>query len=64
MFIENFICVYCGVCFRPLWLSPRQAIVVPVSNKYDDYAKQVTKIYLATTITTVVPLPSLLFVCL
>jgi threonyl-tRNA synthetase len=31
-----------GVDFRPLWLSPRQAIVVPVSNKYDHYAQQVT----------------------
>ena len=27
----------------PLWLSPRQAIVVPVSNKYDQYAEQVQK---------------------
>ncbi|XP_046857287.1 threonine--tRNA ligase 1, cytoplasmic-like [Xenia sp. Carnegie-2017] len=27
----------------PLWLSPRQVVVIPVSNKYDDYAEQVQK---------------------
>jgi len=27
----------------PFWLSPRQAVVIPVSQKYDDYAKQVTE---------------------
>ena len=25
----------------PFWLSPRQAIVVPVSPKYDEYANKV-----------------------
>jgi len=25
----------------PFWLSPRQAIVIPVSNKFDEYAKQI-----------------------
>ncbi len=25
----------------PFWLSPRQAMVVPVSDKFNDYAKQV-----------------------
>ncbi|XP_046843730.1 threonine--tRNA ligase 1, cytoplasmic-like isoform X3 [Xenia sp. Carnegie-2017] len=26
-----------------LWISPRQVVVIPVSNKYDDYAEQVQK---------------------
>ena len=30
----------------PFWLSPRQAIVVPVSPKYDDYAKKVSTLNL------------------
>jgi threonyl-tRNA synthetase len=25
----------------PLWLSPRQVIVIPVSEKFDDYAEKV-----------------------
>jgi threonyl-tRNA synthetase len=25
----------------PLWLAPRQVIVIPVSDKFDDYAKQI-----------------------
>jgi threonyl-tRNA synthetase len=31
-----------GVGFsRPFWLSPRQAIVIPVAPPFDDYAKKV-----------------------
>jgi threonyl-tRNA synthetase len=26
----------------PFWLSPRQCIVIPVSDKFNDYAKQVS----------------------
>jgi len=26
---------------RPFWLSPRQAIVIPVAPVFDDYAKKV-----------------------
>ena len=26
---------------RPFWLSPRQAVIVPVSSKYDAYAEEV-----------------------
>jgi len=33
--IEHFAGVF------PLWLAPRQAIVVPVSNKFDDYGREV-----------------------
>ncbi len=25
----------------PLWLAPRQAIVVPVGEKFEDYAREV-----------------------
>ena len=28
--------------FRPFWLSPRQAMVVPVAARFDDYATEVT----------------------
>lgn len=38
--------VVAGIVFflcRPFWLSPRQAIVVPVGPPFDDYARQVTK---------------------
>jgi threonyl-tRNA synthetase len=27
----------------PTWLSPVQAVVIPVTNQFDDYAKQVTE---------------------
>ena len=27
--------------FRPFWLSPRQAAVIPVSSQYDGFAKKV-----------------------
>ena len=30
----------------PFWLSPRQAIVIPVSPKYDDYANKVRTSFL------------------
>lgn len=33
--IEHFAGVF------PLWLAPRQAIIVPVSNKFDDYGREV-----------------------
>jgi threonyl-tRNA synthetase len=29
--------------FRPLWLSPRQIIVIPVAHAYDRYASEVAK---------------------
>jgi threonyl-tRNA synthetase len=29
--------------FRPLWLSPRQIIVIPVAHAYDQYASEVAK---------------------
>ncbi len=35
VFIEHFAWIF------PLWLAPRQAIVIPVSDKFDDYAKKV-----------------------
>ena len=28
---------------RPLWISPRQAVVVPVGSQFDDYANKVQK---------------------
>jgi len=42
------ICVYeessihCDVCCRPFWLSPRQAVVIPVAPPFDAYAKKVS----------------------
>ena len=27
--------------FRPLWVSPRQVIVLPVAHAFDDYASEV-----------------------
>lgn len=30
------------LCFRPLWLSPSQVMVVPVGPTCDDYAEKVT----------------------
>jgi threonyl-tRNA synthetase len=35
--IEHFAGVF------PLWLAPRQAIVVPVGEKFNDYAEEVLK---------------------
>jgi threonyl-tRNA synthetase len=29
----------------PFWLSPRQCIIVPVDNKYVDYAIEVTRYF-------------------
>ena len=36
----------CSFCcaradFRPLWISPRQVIVLPVAHAFDDYASEV-----------------------
>ena len=31
--------------FRPLWLSPRQIIVIPVAHAYDQYASEVAKCF-------------------
>ena len=28
----------------PLWLTPEQAVVLPISEKYNDYAKKVAKL--------------------
>jgi threonyl-tRNA synthetase len=28
----------------PLWLAPRQAIVVPVSEKFEEYAKELNEL--------------------
>jgi threonyl-tRNA synthetase len=42
--VENF-----GGAF-PVWLCPVQAIVIPVSAKFDDYAKKVEKIFKASGI--------------
>lgn len=35
----------CGVpfCFRPLWLSPRQVMVVPVGPTCEEYAEKVIR---------------------
>ena len=30
------------IVYRPFWLSPRQAVVVPVGQSYDEYAKKVS----------------------
>ena len=37
------LCVSVFYLVRPFWLSPRQARVVPVVPKFDEYAKQVAK---------------------
>ena len=29
--------------FRPLWLSPRQVIIIPVAHAYDEYASEVAQ---------------------
>jgi threonyl-tRNA synthetase len=29
--------------YRPLWLSPRQVIVIPVARAYDEYASEVSQ---------------------
>jgi threonyl-tRNA synthetase len=29
--------------FRPLWLSPRQVIIIPVAHAFDAYAKEVAE---------------------
>ena len=34
--------MHCDVCCRPFWLSPRQAVVIPVAPPFDDYAKKVS----------------------
>ena len=51
---ERFIAVliehYAGIF--PLWLAPRQVILVPVSEKFDDYAKKVNSQLLASGIRT------------
>ena len=44
LIIEHFAGVF------PLWLAPRQAIVVPVGEKFIDYAKQVEQQLLASDI--------------
>jgi threonyl-tRNA synthetase len=32
-----------NLTFRPLWLSPRQIIVIPIAHAYDHYAESVAK---------------------
>ena len=32
---------YCCLSYRPFWLSPTQAIVIPVAPKYEEYANKV-----------------------
>ncbi|MBP6795197.1 MAG: threonine--tRNA ligase, partial [Saprospiraceae bacterium] len=34
----------------PLWLSPKQVIVLPISDKYNDYAKEVCAVLLQADI--------------
>lgn len=41
---------YAGIF--PLWLAPRQVIIVPVSEKFDDYAKKVNQQFLEAGIRT------------
>ena len=38
----------------PLWLTPEQAVVLPISQKYNDYAKKVSDILNISDIRTVV----------
>ncbi len=38
----------------PLWLTPEQAVVLPISEKYNDYAKKVSNILNISDIRTVV----------
>jgi threonyl-tRNA synthetase len=33
---------FCLMC-RPLWLSPRQVIVIPVAHAFDGYASEVAR---------------------
>ena len=37
----------CCLSCRPFWLSPTQAIVIPVSPKYEEYANKVTREWVA-----------------
>jgi threonyl-tRNA synthetase len=44
--LERFVAVlieHCAGIF-PLWLAPEQAILLPISDKYNDYAKKVSQI--------------------
>lgn len=44
--MERFIAVlieHCGGNF-PLWLSPEQVVILPISEKYNDYAKKVSEL--------------------
>ena len=38
-----FVSVTGSLFHRPFWLSPRQAIVIPVAPVFEDYAKKVWK---------------------
>ncbi|MCK3684840.1 threonine--tRNA ligase [Maribellus sp. YY47] len=38
----------------PLWLTPEQAVVLPISEKYNDYAKKVSEVLNISDIRTVV----------
>ena len=49
-FISILIEHYAGVF--PLWLAPRQTIIIPVSDKFDDYAKKVNELLLENDIRT------------
>lgn len=50
--IENFAWSF------PLWFSPRQVIIIPVAEKFDDYAKKLNSEFLASWIRTEIDLSS------